>query len=223
VREKIRKVENALEKAFRPGRTLHQGMDPVDNLILTILSQNTNDVLRDRAYSALRERFPGKEDLLNADEGDIVEAIKIAGLSKQKGRAIKEALRKILDDTGALGLDFLGEMPTEEAISYLKTMRGVGDKTAAIIMLFNFGRETFPVDTHIQRVMKRLGIVPGSWTPEKIRRAVEPHLPDGSAGRFHLNLISLGRWVCRPKKPLCRTCPLLFICEYGRSGSLEEN
>jgi endonuclease-3 len=196
-------VSSALLRNAAPRKKKLGRPEPVDNLIRTILSQNTNDPLRDRAYASLKKQFPTHDAIAAAELGEIAMAIKVAGLSNQKSETIKGALVRIKKERGEISLDFLKDIPTEEAVSYLTGFNGIGDKTAAIVMLFSFGRKTFPVDTHIQRITKRTGLVPNTSSPAKIRTVVEPYISAHLAVRFHVSLIHLGKTACRPKEPSC--------------------
>ncbi len=218
VKKKIEQMEEALSIRSDPGRAKRNRENPVDNLIRTILSQNTNGPLRDRAYASLKERFPTHDAIAAARPSEIAMAIRVAGLANQKSTAIRDALAGMRRQGGEISLDFLKDVPTQEAIDYLTGFRGIGDKTAAIVMLFSFGRKTFPVDTHIQRIAKRVGLVPHTYTPEKIRRAVEPHITEGMAQQLHVSLIQLGKSVCRPKEPACSSCPLRSLCKFASEG-----
>jgi len=185
--------------------------DPLDVLIRTILSQNTSDLNRDRAYAALRSRFPRWEDLLSAPVEEVENAIKGAGLYRQRARRIKEVLARIAAKRGELTLDFLGKLPPEQAEKWLLSLPGVWKKTAYIVLLFCFGRRRFPVDTHIKRVTGRLGLVPPGKEPHA---ALAPLVPPGREIPLHLNLIRLGREICRPRLPRCELCPLADLCRY---------
>lgn len=187
--------------------------DPLEVLVRTILSQNTSDRNRDQAYAALRARFPRWEDILAAPEEEVAEAIKPAGLFRQRARRIREVLSRIQKERGTLSLDFLAELSDADAEKWLLSLPGVGKKTAYVVLLFAFGREKFPVDTHIARVTKRLGLWDGRGDPHD---ALAPLIPAGRAYRLHLNLIRLGREICRPRKPRCTQCPLLELCQYGK-------
>ena len=196
-------------------------LPPLDELISTILSQNTNDTNRDRAFRALRTRFESWEEVRDAAPSAVIEAIRPAGLANQKGPRIQAILRAITEERGDLELDFLRELPTEDARRWLLHFNGVGPKTAAIVLLFSLDRPAFPVDTHIFRVTGRLGI-----RPEKVD-AVQAHvllaelLPREAYYPGHLNLIRLGREICQARKPLCQICPLKDLCAYYASlGSI---
>jgi endonuclease-3 len=191
-------------------------LDPVSELVLTILSQNTNDINRDRAWKRLRDRFSGLdwEGIMDAPTDEIVEAIRPGGLAETKAPRIQEALRTILDERGKLSLDFLADMPVEEAKAWLTELKGVGPKTAAIVLLFSLGQPAFPVDTHVHRVTRRLGLIPPNASREKAHALLEELLPEEIYYAFHLNLIAHGREVCQAPRPKCSICVLQEHCGY---------
>ena len=198
-------------------REWHPRLDPVGELVSTILSQNTNDVNRDRAYERLRERFPTWEAVRDAEPAEIERAIRPAGLAGSKGPAIQRALRQASDEGGGeITLDFLAEMPLDEARNWLTHLNGVGPKTAAIVLLFSFNRPAFPVDTHVHRVSQRLGLIGPKISREKAHDLLEALLPPEIYYAFHLNLIAHGRQVCHARQPRCEGCPLLAVCNYGQ-------
>ena len=191
---------------------------PLDELVCTILSQNTNDSNRDRAFTRLREQFPTWEEARDADEQAIVDAIRPAGLANQKGPRIQSILRGITEERGDLDLSFLREMSTQEAGTWLSSFKGVGPKTTAIVLLFSLEKPAFPVDTHIYRVTGRLGLRPEKMTVEQAHIHLANLFPENEYGQAHLNLIRLGREICTARKPDCPVCPLDDICEYYQSG-----
>ena len=195
-------------------------LDPIAQLVSTILSQNTNDTLRDQAFNSLRRRFPTWEQVRDAPTEEVIEAIKIAGLSKQKGPHIQQALRRISEARGELTLDFLREKSVEEAREWLTASKGVGPKTAAIILLFSLGMPAFPVDTHIHRVTKRLGLIPQNASREKAHELLQDLLPPEAYYDFHLNVIRHGREVCQARRPRCELCGLSNLCDYYRTFAL---
>ncbi|MGZ8432578.1 MAG: endonuclease III domain-containing protein [Candidatus Deferrimicrobiaceae bacterium] len=208
-------ISRRLRRRFgRPSRCVH-GEEPVRNLILTILSQNTNDANRDRAFSSLMRRFPTFSLLATATPGKVEEAIRTGGLAKAKAKAILSALARLKRERGDFTLEFLREKPLPEARAYLTSLPGVGVKTANIVLLFSFGLEAFPVDTHILRVAGRLGLVPASADLARAALLLEPHIPKGEQALLHLTMIRLGREICRPRNPLHAECPLLDVCPEG--------
>lgn len=212
---RLREIIRLLARRFgRPEACGHE-IDPVRNLVLTILSQNTTDANRDRAYRELARRFPTLPMLATAAPEEVEEAIRAGGLARAKARSILGALSRLSEERGGYTLDFLRSMPLPAARAYLTSFPGVGVKTANILLLFSFGFPAFPVDTHILRVTKRLGLVPADATLAKAALSLEPHVPAGGHGPLHLNLIRLGREVCRPRNPLCPGCPLLGVCPEG--------
>ena len=196
--------------------TWRNPLPPVDELVSTILSQNTNDVNRDRAFEALRKRFPTWEQVRDAPSPQIVAAIRPAGLANQKGPRIKQVLQEITKERGSLDLSFLAELPLEDARAWLTKFKGVGPKTAAIVLLFSLDRPAFPVDTHIYRVTGRIGLRPERMTVEQAHQHLERLFSPESFYAAHLNVIRLGREICGARKPDCPKCPLNDLCDYGK-------
>ena len=189
----------------------------LDELVSTILSQNTNDTNRDRAYQALRRRFPTWEAVRDAPEAEVIRAIQPAGLAPQKGPRIQALLREITKERGSLDLSFLEDMDLEAARAWLMKFKGVGPKTTAIVLLFSLGKPAFPVDTHIYRVSGRLGLRPEKMTADQAHPYLESLFPPKSYCATHLNLIRLGRQVCQARKPACMECPLNDLCAYKKT------
>ena len=197
--------------------TWRNPLPPVDELVSTILSQNTNDINRDRAFESLRRAFPTWEAVREADPGSVVAAIRPAGLANQKGPRIQQVLREINRERGSLELNFLKDMPLEEARAWLMKFKGVGPKTAAIVLLFSLGRPALPVDTHIYRVTGRIGLRPEKMTVEQAHVHLEHLFLPETYYAVHLNIIRLGREICAARKPACRVCPLRAVCKYGKT------
>ena len=189
-------------------------MDAVSELVSTILSQNTNDVNRDVAFDRLRSQLPTWEQVRDADTEVVIEAIRPAGLANQKGPRIQEALRIITQERDELDLDFLSEWPVEEAKEWLCAINGVGPKTAAIVLLFSLGRPAFPVDTHVHRVSKRVGLIGSKVSRERAHVELELLMPVEAYYPFHLNVIRHGRGVCSSRKPRCTECTLNDLCDF---------
>jgi endonuclease-3 len=194
--------------------TWRNPLPPVDELISTILSQNTNDINRDRAFAALKQRYPTWEAVRDADTQEIIDAIRPAGLANRKGPRIKNILNEIENQRGSLDLDFLGEMTVDEAREWLLQFNGVGPKTAAIVLLFSLDKQAFPVDTHIYRVTGRLGIRPQKMNPDSAHQHLASLFPSETYYSAHLNIIRLGREICKARKPDCPKCPLQDLCKY---------
>ncbi len=198
----------------------HNPLPPVDELVSTILSQNTNDTNRDRAFKSLVGNFPTWEEVRDARPSSVVAAIRLAGLSNQKGPRIQQVLKDITVERGSLDLNFLKELPLEEARAWLMKHKGVGPKTAAIVLLFSLGRPAFPVDTHIFRVTGRIGLLPGNMTVTQAHPHLENLFPPDAYYSAHLNIIRLGREICSARQPACPRCPLRTLCKYAK---LNEN
>ncbi len=189
-------------------------LPPIDELVSTILSQNTNDTNRDRAFQALKSRFPTWEEVRDADTSLVIETIRPAGLANQKGPRIQNILKEITRQRGDLDLSFLNEMSTDEARNWLMQFKGVGPKTAAIVLQFSLEKPAFPVDTHIYRVTGRLGIRPEKMNADQAHDFLAGLLPPETYYAAHLNLIRLGREICHARKPDCPRCPLQDFCDY---------
>ena len=216
-------IDRRLASSFGTPEPSPHELPPVWNLVLTILSQNTTDASRDRAFAALRKKYSTFPKLAAADAGELAETIRPAGLSRAKSASILAALSRLKQERGGYTLDFLKSMPLQEARDYITSFGGVGVKTANILLLFSFGFPAFPVDTHVFRVTKRLGLIPPSASPAKAAFLLEPHVPEGAHVRMHLNLIQLGRGICRSRNPLCSSCPLLKSCPTGTKPVPESN
>ena len=210
-----------LEFYGRP--TWHNPLPAVDELVSTILSQNTNDINRDRAFNSLRKRFPTWEAVRDAKTSEVIEAIREAGLANQKGPNIQAALCEITSERGSLDLNFLKELPPGEARAWLTRFKGVGRKTSAIVLLFSLGMPAFPVDTHIYRVTGRIGLRPAKMSVEQAHSHLEALFPPDTYYDVHLNLIYLGREICQARRPLCPNCPLQNLCDYYAEHFPESN
>jgi endonuclease-3 len=207
------RIHKALLEAFGEP-TWRNPLPPIDELVSTILSQNTNDANRDRAFNSLRAKFPTWEGVRDTNTGDVIAAIRTAGLANQKGPRIQQVLQAITKERGSLDLDFLADLPTEEARAWLTKFNGVGPKTAAIVLCFSLGKPAFPVDTHIYRVTGRVGLRPVKMTVEQAHLYLESLLPPETYYAAHLNLIRLGREICDARKPFCPKCPIIKLCDY---------
>lgn len=192
----------------------------IDELVSTILSQNTNDINRDKAFDSLRARFPTWEQVRDAPTAEVIDAIRVAGLGNQKGPRIQKVLQEITAERGNLDLSFLMDLPLEEARSWLTKFHGVGPKTAAIVLCFSLGRPAFPVDTHVYRVTGRIGLRPLQMNVEDAHTHMESILPPETYYAGHLNFIRLGREICHARKPTCNICPLLDVCDYGKTQNV---
>lgn len=192
----------------------------MDELVSCILSQNTSDTNRDRGFDALKARFPTWLEVLEAPVEDVIDAIRPAGLSNQKGPRIQAVLRFILEQRGEFDIDFLQDLPLDEAKAWLTQLNGIGPKTAAIVLCFSFNRPAFPVDTHVHRVGQRIGFLPEGISADKAHPVMEAIIPPEDHYAFHINLIQHGRNLCKARKPLCERCPITLHCDYyGRMTS----
>jgi len=215
LKTKLKKINDILEREFGiPEREGNE--DPLDSLIHTILSQNTNDTNSGKAYDNLTTNFRTWEDILLADVDEIAKVIRVGGLARQKSIRIKEVLSWVKNTYGKLNLDFICDMDTSEAIKLLTNLKGVGLKTANVMLCFACGKEVFPVDTHIFRTSKRLGLVPSNASPDKAHEIMGQLFPEGKAYPLHVNMITFGRTICHAQKPKCRECPLIDYCVVWR-------
>ena len=201
----------------RYGEPTWERKPAVDELISTILSQNTNDANRDKAFTALRTKFPDWEALPGSPVDDVVAAIRPAGLGPQKGPRIHAVLSTLQKTRGRIELEFLRQWPPDEARRWLRKLPGVGPKTAAIVMLFALGLPAFPVDTHVYRVTGRLGLREAKMTAEAAHEYLANLFAPEQYASAHLNLIRLGRETCHAQKPDCPDCVLRRMCPYYRS------
>jgi endonuclease-3 len=212
-RRRLRAIRDRLRREYgRPVLRPHR--KPVDELVLTVLSQNTNDRNRDVAYGRLRERFQGWADVRDAPVTEVEDAIRPGGLAPTKSVRIQEILRAIGDDD----LSWLETAPLDEARDYLVGLPGVGRKTAAIVLLFSYGRPDIPVDTHVYRVGSRLAIFrPGASFEEAHDELLRITDDPQEAYELHVLLIRHGRRTCHARNPGCSECPLLRMCPFGRA------
>lgn len=218
-RAEILRVHRALIRLYgEPKRRVRR--DGLSQLIITILSQSNTDVNTARTFENLRARFPRWEQVRDAPRRDVVRAIRSAGLANTKAPRIQAILRQLTRERGMASLDFLRRKPVDEAREYLLRLKGVGPKTAAIVLLFTFGLPAFPVDTHIYRVTKRLGWIGARDSREKAHEILEKLVPPKIFYPFHLNLIEHGRAVCKAAKPRCEACPLRRACDFYRRTQL---
>ena len=193
--------------------------DPLDVLVGTILSQSTAAANSERAYEALRRAYPSWDDIADAKVDAVAKVLRPGGLAKKKAKHIHKLVRDLRKEYGSASLEFIKSMSVREAMRALDAIDGVGPKTGACVILFALGREICPVDTHIHRVLQRMGILPGAATPETAFELLQPLVPAGSSYAFHVNLIRLGREVCKAGKPRCGSCPVETECRYPSKSS----
>jgi len=213
MKKKIEKINKLLINhfgiPFRPKKL----PNPVDALIATILSQNTNDNNSYKAYLNLKRKYKSVNELAETPRHEIEKTIKVAGLGKQKSASIKSFLSTLKKKNGKLNLQYIKNMSDEDILTELTSIKGVGVKTASCVLLFSLDRNVCPVDTHVHRTLNRIGIVK-TKAPEKTFEQIKNIIPDGVAHQFHTNLIKLGREICKPAKPICSICPLLKECGF---------
>lgn len=214
-REQVRFITQNLEATY--GLPQPHGLDdPLDELILTILSQSTTNINSDRAFASLKNRFPNWESARRARPASIAIAIKSGGLANVKSITIKNILNEVKRRRGDLNLHFLRDAPLAEARDFLVSLKGVGPKTAACVLLFSCHQAIFPMDTHIFRVTRRLGLVPERAGDDQAHALMDALVPAGKHYSLHVNLIRHGRALCRPQNPKCERCPLIDHCEFGQ-------
>jgi len=190
--------------------------DAMTELVLTILSQNTSDSNSGRAFMRLKKRFPTWQALVAAPTEEIESAIAVGGLARIKAPRIKAALEAVYEKRGGFDIDFLRDLPLEEAKAWLRELNGVGPKTAACVLMFALGRPALPVDTHVHRVAQRLGLVPEKASAEKAHNILEAILAPDEVYPLHIMLIKHGRRLCSAQRPRCGECPLLEGCPAGQ-------
>ena len=191
-----------------------RNQDGMDELISCILSQSTNDTNRDRAFARLKERFPNWEAVRYAALDDLIDAVRPAGLANQKAPRIQNVLAVIFEKTGEYSIDFLDHLPLDEAKAWLVSLKGIGPKTAAIVLCFAYGRPAFPVDTHIFRVCKRIGFLPEKLSANDAHPVMEAIAPPEDYYQFHIQLIQHGRDTCHARKPACERCAISEHCGF---------
>jgi endonuclease-3 len=188
--------------------------DPLDTLIETILSQNTTDRNSHKAFLALKKAYPSWNNMMGEDSVKIVKIIRSGGLAGIKASRILDALDFIKRERGALDLSFLREMSSRAAESWLAQMKGVGPKTRSIVLLFSLGMPAFPVDTHIHRVTRRIGLIGPQATREQAQTELATLVPRAEFFNFHINLIEHGRAICKARRPRCSVCQISGYCDF---------
>jgi endonuclease III len=210
-RARVRAIHRRLEKRFGP-LDPPRARDPLEELILTVLSQNTSDVNRDRAFDGLRTRFPSWEEVAEAGVEEVAAEIKPGGLSNTKAPRIQAILREIERREGSLDLGWMRSASDEEVARYLSDLPGVGPKTIAVVLAFSLGRPALPVDTHVHRVAGRLGFFGPKTGAAAAHAILAAAVPPEIRVELHVGLIRLGREICKPGRPRCEICPLNDLC-----------
>lgn len=217
-KQTVRRVNALLIDKFGQ-RTVHQ-RDPLEGLVLIILSQATSDVNCDRAFSGLKAAFPTWRECLDAPLPSVVDAIRSGGLANQKAARIQQLLREIYDERGNFDLGFLHDLPARRCEEYLSKFHGVGPKTVACVLVFFLDKAAFPVDTHVYRICKRLGWIRPKASPEEAHRVLHDLVPDGCKLDLHVNFIAHGRVTCRAEGnggPRCGECSIRRFCAFGKT------
>ncbi len=215
-KQKAQEVDRRLVKAF--GLTVPgNDRDMTHELIHAVLSQNTHRRNYNLAYRRLTDEFPTADDIGKAPLAEIERAIRPGGLSKQKSRAIKEILNSLEAQRGDTSLEFLRRMPVPEARGFLTSLPGVGPKTASVVLMFADGRKVLPVDTHVLRTSRRLGLIDERTDAVKAEHELEELVPPAKRPRMHLNLVHLGREICHARGPRHEICPLNAVCDLYQS------
>jgi len=209
----ILKVNNLLIERFGVPKRAERLPNPLDLLIATILSQNTNDNNSYKAFKNLKNRYKSWDELLTAKRKQIESVIRVCGLAETKSAAIKNVITGLKKSTGKISLNHLKKYSNKDAIQELVQHKGIGVKTASCVLLFALGRNVCPVDTHVHRTTNRIGIV-SEKNPDKTFYALNKNFPERIAHSFHTNLIRLGREICKPTNPSCSICPIVNICKY---------
>lgn len=211
--EKIGPVYDALARVYGNLEWV-PSKDPLSELVLTILSQHTSDLNRDRAFATMSERFPTWEEVRDAPPDELAASIRAGGLANIKAPRIQQVLRTITEERGELDISFLNDVPMEEAREWLAGLNGVGPKTAACVLVFACGHPALPVDTHVYRVSQRLGLIGPRTNAEKAHGELEAMVEPEMRHSFHIYLIRHGREVCKAQRPLCEVCPISEWCVY---------
>jgi endonuclease-3 len=214
--KKIKRLSDLLEKEYGRKVWKRHG-DPLSVLVGTILSQNTSDNNSHKAFANLKSKFRNWDEVRKARVKKIADTIRSGGLADIKALRIKNILNQIYEENGSLNLSFLKRWQTDKIKSWLRRFKGVGEKTIACVLLFSLKRPAMPVDTHVLRVSKRLGLVPQNLSASQAETLLEKSVPKNSIYQFHLNLIAHGRAVCKAANPLCQDCVLFESCEFGKN------
>lgn len=214
--QKILQTLELLRSTSGP-RALYGTRDPVDELVLTILSQNTSDRNSGRAFRQLKQRYPTWPDVLAADLAELTATIRVGGLANIKAGRIQNTLAAIIERRGALNLDFLRDLPLVEARAWLTALPGIGPKTAGCVLCFACGQPAMIVDTHIHRVSKRIGMIGPKVSADAAHDLLEAVVPPEDAYQFHVSVLLHGRQICQAQRPKCERCPLTEICDFYQS------
>ncbi len=220
-RQKVQRINDRLEQFYGVPGMKAAHADPMRSLVLTILSQNTSDANSFKAFADMEREYPAPEGgidwdrVANAPADQLARVIRTGGLANQKSERIQNILRWIQREYGAYRLDALADMDPDAAIALFTRHKGIGIKTIAVVLAFSSGADIFPVDTHVHRVCRRLGLVDEKSSAEKTFYAMRPLIPEGKGIPLHMNFIRLGREICRARGPACAECPLSGLCDFA--------
>lgn len=217
---KVRRIVDLLEEVWGVPQLHRPRPSPMDSLVATILSQHTSDRNSSRAFGELKRRFPRWDGLARSTPAAVARAIRAGGLAQQKARRILKIVRAL---DGHFERRSIERLPSAQLMTSLCGLDGVGVKTAACVLLFSLGRDVFPVDVHVHRVLSRVGLAAGSRSPEETFRRMSHVVPPGKAYSLHLHLVRVGRTVCRPNMPRCGACPLRSLCAYRATARREDS
>ncbi len=219
-KKKVRKVVAALEERFGTP-TVKPRRDLVGSFVLTTLSQHTSDTNAQRGFDALKSRFPRWKEVAEATPRSIANAIRSAGLADQKRGRIRDFVRWVKATFGDYDLSPIRKMSNPEIMELFRPVKGIGTKTVSVVLLFSLGRDVFPVDTHVHRLCRRLELVPDRSTAEQTHDLMAQLVPKGKSLSLHVNLLQLGRTICRARGARCPECPLRRLCNHAAAGRLE--
>ncbi len=213
IADKVTRIVERFEEEKGALKFTKEG-NPLDGLVLTLLSHSTNDDNRDRAWDKIKETYPDWASVHNAPHEELAAVVRVAGLNRQKAARIQAMLGYLLGSEGKYSADFLRGMNFDQAFERLGHLKGVGLKTLAVVMAFELGEDVFPVDTHVHRLSKRFGIVPEKFNAVKTFHSLRDKIPEGKSYQFHLHLIYFGRETCQARKPKCDSCFIKDECLY---------
>mgnify|MGYP004444462737 CR=1 FL=1 len=217
VKEILDELESLYGNEARPAEDFYYD-EPLDDLILTILSQHTNDKLRDKAFANMKAKYASWEEVAHADIEELKDVLRLAGMSSTKPPRIQQILAAVKEKFGDYTLRSLRGLSQPEVREYLTSLPGVGSKTSAIVECFDLGLPGFPVDTHITRLSKRFGWADEKEPPDKIQARLEASLPPERFRGGHLNFLEHGRGICNARKPRCSECTLRKWCKAPESA-----